>query len=82
MKDFVESYQEAKQEANEAKCESAKYTCEMNCQNGNYAYQVDDQYNGNANEYCAYQCLVKQGKITSEVNVSVRENLTSSWYFL
>jgi hypothetical protein len=63
MRDFVESYQEAKELANEAKCESASYTCELNCQNGNYAYQAaGDDYNGNENDWCAYQCLVKQGK--------------------
>jgi len=72
MKDFVESWQEAKQEADQAKCESAKYTCEMGCQNGQYNYVADDQYEGNANEYCAYMCLTKQGTTIIRVDCHCR----------
>ena len=62
MREFVESYQEAKEQANQAKCESAEYECEYKCQNGQYAYNAayDDQYN-DQEDYCQYQCLVDQG---------------------
>lgn len=66
MREFVEAYQEAKKQANEATCESAQYNCEYQCQNGQYDYNQNYDYyqnqnNGNDGEYCQYQCLVNGG---------------------
>jgi hypothetical protein len=55
MNEFIESYQQAKQQENESACESAQETCEYNCQNGYY------QYNGDDDEGCQYQCLSDEG---------------------
>jgi len=64
MRDFVESWQEAKETINEATCQTASYNCEYKCQNGQFTYTVDDMYyqnnGGNEEEYCLYQCLVSE----------------------
>jgi hypothetical protein len=72
MREFVETFQEAQREANEAECQTAQYNCEYQCQNGNYNannnangqynyYQNQNNQNNNNEEYCQYQCLVDQG---------------------
>ncbi|KAG7353141.1 hypothetical protein IV203_009189 [Nitzschia inconspicua] len=69
MREFVDVYQDAQREANEAECETAQYNCEYKCQNGNYNYNgnngnnyYQNQNNGENNgEYCTYQCLMDQG---------------------
>lgn len=55
MKEFIESYQEAKEQENQSACETAQGTCEYNCQNGYY------EYNGDDDEACQYQCLSDEG---------------------
>jgi len=70
MRDFVETYQEALQEAQEYECETNKEICEYNCENG-YQYQNYDNgnnYNNNYNnnnqnddEYCLNSCLAEKG---------------------
>lgn len=70
MREFVESYQQAKENANAALCENAEYQCELQCQNGQYQYDGNNNNNnnnnngdnnGDDNDYCSYQCLVDQG---------------------
>eukprot|EP00934_Nitzschia_sp_Nitz4_P006752 Nitzschia sp. Nitz4//scaffold7_size249615//180188//181630//NITZ4_001195-RA/size249615-augustus-gene-0.12-mRNA-1//1//CDS//3329558496//6742//frame0 len=70
MREFVETYQEAKKAANEAACETAEYNCEYACENGQYEYNENYYYydaDGNNNnnkddgEYCKYQCLSDGG---------------------
>ena len=48
MREFVETYQEALQEANEYECENANYMCENSCQNGGYQYNNNYNYGDNA----------------------------------
>eukprot|EP00980_Cylindrotheca_fusiformis_P007383 scaffold1525_cov142-Cylindrotheca_fusiformis.AAC.183 len=55
MKEFIETYQEAKQQENENACENAQEACENNCQNGYY------DFNGDDDEACQYQCLTDKG---------------------
>ena len=72
-RDFVESYQEAKQQENEYACEVQMETCQYQCEAGQYNYaqgddaagqnQQNQQQNGDgdADEYCQYQCLLDAG---------------------
>jgi hypothetical protein len=55
MNEFIESYQEAKQQENESACETAQEKCEYNCENGYY------QFNGDDDDACSYQCLSDEG---------------------
>ena len=71
LRDFIESYQNARLEANQYECETAQQNCEYACQNGNYNYnnnngnngnnQNNNNNNNNNNDYCLYQCLADEG---------------------
>jgi hypothetical protein len=76
MKEFIEAYQTAKQQANEYACATQKSTCYYACQNGEYTYDSSNNYynnynnnnngnnnNNNNNNYdaCTYSCMSDAG---------------------
>ena len=72
MREFLETYMNAKEEMNEQQCEYQNQVCENQCQNGYYNNQNNDggdnnnQNNNNNNqenneEYCLMSCLSDAG---------------------